>query len=325
MKKILLYVILGLLIVIAGVFSIKVLSNKDDDNIRTIKLAEVTHSPFYAPLYVAIEKSYFEDYGINVELILTSGANNVVAAVLSGDVEIGFSGPEASIYVYNENVKDYVQTFAGLTKRDGQFIVSRKKIDDFKISDLIGKEVIAGRPGGMPILNFTNALKKTNTKGVIINDSVDYANLTSAFLSGQGDFVNLFEPNATKLEKEGLGYVVGSIGTYSGEVPYTAFNAKKSFIKNNPELITNFRLALNDALDFVKNNSSDAIAKAILKQFPDTSLNDLTKIVNRYKEVDSWLDDTNISKKIFENLEDIMIDGGFIDKYVPYQDLIING
>lgn len=325
MKKILLYVILGLLIVIAGVFSIKVLSNKDDDNIRTIKLAEVTHSPFYAPLYVAIEKGYFEDYGINVELILTSGANNVVAAVLSGDVEIGFSGPEASIYVYNENVKDYVQTFAGLTKRDGQFIVSRKKIDDFKISDLIGKEVIAGRPGGMPILNFTNALKKTNTKGVIINDSVDYANLTSAFLSGQGDFVNLFEPNATKLEKEGLGYVVGSIGTYSGEVPYTAFNAKKSFIKNNPELITNFRLALNDALDFVKNNSSDAIAKAILKQFPDTSLNDLTKIVNRYKEVDSWLDDTNISKKIFENLEDIMIDGGFIDKYVPYQDLIING
>ncbi len=324
MKKLWLYILLGVLIITASIFTIKYFTNKEDDNIRTIKVAEVTHSPFYAPFYVAIEKGYFEDNGLNIDLILTSGANNVVAAVLSGDVEIGFSGPEATIYVYNENVKDYVQTFAGLTKRDGQFIVSRKKIDDFKMSDLSNKEVLAGRVGGMPILNFTNALKKTKTTNVKINDSIDFANLTSAFLSGQGDFVNLFEPNALKLEKEGFGYVVASIGIYSGEVPYTAFNAKKSFIENNKEVINSFKEALDKALLYVKDNSSENIAKAIIKQFPDTSLNDLIKIVNRYKEADSWLDNTFITEKMFENLEDIMIDGGFISKYVPYQDLIIN-
>ncbi|MDD4187887.1 MAG: ABC transporter substrate-binding protein [Bacilli bacterium] len=324
MKKILIYIILGLLILTASVFTVKYFKSEDDKGLRTIKLAEVTHSPFYAPFYVALEKGFFEEEGIKIDLILTSGANNVVAAVLSGDVEIGFSGPEATIYVYEENVKDYVQTFAGLTKRDGQFIVSREKNDNFKMSDLIGKEVVAGRPGGMPILNFTNALKKSDTTGVEINDSVDFANLTSAFLSGQGDFVNLFEPNATKLEKEGLGYVVASVGLYSGEVPYTAFNAKKSFIENNNEIINKMRKALNNGLEFVKNNPGEKIAKTILKQFPDTSLNDLTIIVNRYKEADSWLDNTYISKDMFENLEDIIIDGGFISKYVPYQDLIIN-
>lgn len=324
MRKILLYIVLGLLILTISVLTVKYFKNEDDESMRTIKLAEVTHSPFYAPFYVALEKGYFEKEEIKIDLILTSGANNVVAAVLSGDVEIGFSGPEATIYVYEENVKDYVQTFAGLTKRDGQFIVARNKYDNFKMSDLIGKEVVAGRPGGMPILNFANALKKSGTTGVIINDSVDFANLTSAFLSGQGDFVNLFEPNATKLEKEGLGYVVASVGLYSGEVPYTAFNAKKIFIENNKEIITKFRKSINNGLEFVKNNSSEDIAKAILKQFPDTSLNDLTIIVNRYKEADSWLDNTFISEKMFKNLEDIMIDGGFISKYVPYQNLIIN-
>lgn len=324
MKKIFLYVVLVIFIIAASVFTIKHFNRDEEDNIRTVKVAEVTHSPFYAPFYVAIEKGFFENKGINIDLILTSGANNVVAAVLSGDVEIGFCGPEATVYVYKEKVKDYVQTFAGLTKRDGQFIVSREKIEHFKMSNLVGKEVIAGRVGGMPILNFTNALKKTNTTGVKINNSVDFANLTSAFLSGQGDFVNLFEPNATKLEKEGFGYVVASVGAYSGEVPYTAFNAKISFIKNNKEIIIKFREALNEALTFVKDNSSEDISKIILKQFPDTSLNDLVKIVNRYKKADSWLKETFISQKMFENLEDIMIDGGFIDKYVPYQDLIIN-
>lgn len=324
MKKIILCIVLGVLIILAGIFTFKELNKEKEENIRTVKVAEVTHSPFYAPFYVAIEKDIFENKGINIDLVLTSGANNVVAAVLSGDAEIGFCGPEATIYVYNEKEKDYVQTFAGLTKRDGQFILSRAKIENFKMSDLVSKEVLAGRVGGMPILNFMNALKKTNTTGVKVNDSVDFANLTSAFLAGQGDFVNLFEPNATKLEKEKLGYVVASVGAYSGEVPYTAFNAKSNFISNNRELITKFREALNEALKYVKENTSEDVAKTILKQFPDTSLNDLVKIVNRYKEADSWLDDTFISQKMFENLQEIMIDGGFINKYVPYQDLIIN-
>ena len=317
------------LIIILFLFSMSIICqkiNKKKDNLEHIKVAEVTHSVFYAPLYVAIEKGYFQDYGLDIELILTPGADKVSAAVLSDDVEIGFCGPESSIYVYNGKEKDYIQSFAGLTKRDGQFIVSRKNIKNFKMEDLIGKEVLAGRKGGMPVLNFENALINSNIdkNEVNINTSVEFSALSGSFIGGQGEFVNLFEPNATKLEKEGYGYVVGSVGMISGEVPYTAFNAKKSYIKNNKETIKNFNKAINEGLKYVKEHDEKDIANAIINQFPDSSINDVTTIVKRYKESDSWLENTFISEKSFKNLEDIMIKANLIKEYVPYKDLIIN-
>lgn len=317
------------LIIILFLFSMFIICkkiNKKEDNLEHIKVAEVTHSVFYAPLYVAIEKGYFQDYGLDIELILTPGADKVSAAVLSNDVEIGFCGPESSIYVYNGKEKDYIQSFAGLTKRDGQFIVSRKNIKNFKMEDLIGKEVLAGRKGGMPVLNFENALINSNIdkNEVNINTSIEFSALSGSFIGGQGDFVNLFEPNATKLEKEGYGYVVGSVGMISGEVPYTAFNAKKSYIKNNKESIKNFNKAINEGLKYVKEHDEKDIANAIINQFPDSSINDVTTIVKRYKESDSWLENTFISEKSFKNLEDIMIKANLIKEYVPYKDLIIN-
>ena len=288
MKKILSIIII-ILIILLSVFFI---FNKKEktSNLVKVKVAEVTHSAFYAPWYVAIEKGYFEKNGIEVEVILTSGANNVVAAVLSNDVNVGLCGPEATIYVYNEGEEDYVQTFSGLTKRDGQFIVSRKKLNDFKIEDLIGKEVLAGRTGGMPELNFENALRNSNlnTNKVNINTTIDFASLSGAFIGGTGDFVNLFEPNATTLEKLGYGYVVASIGTFSGEMPYTAFNARKSYIENNKETLINFTRSIEEGLEFVKNNDAETIANVIINQFPDTSINDLIKIVKRYNDNDSW-------------------------------------
>lgn len=315
--------LIGLLIFLIACTLFLNINNKETDQ-NTIKVAEVTHSAFYTPFYVAIEKGFFNEINITIDLVLTSGANNVIASVLSGDTEIGFCGPEATIYVYNEGEKDYVQTFAGLTKRDGQFIVSREKINNFTLANLINKKVLAGRAGGMPIINYYNALKNQKIDNVITNDSVDFANLTSAFISGEGDFVNLFEPNATKLEKLGYGYVVASIGKYSGEVPYTAFNAKKSFIDNNKELISNFRKALNKGLQYTLNNDSKTLAKDIINLFPDTSLTDLEIIIERYKDADSWLTNTNISEKMFTNLEDMMIDANILKEYVNYQDLIIN-
>lgn len=323
MKKIY-YILIGLIIITMFVLIFTFSKESNTKDVTTIKVAEVTHSAFYTPFYVAIKNNYFKDNNIDIDLILTSGANNVVAAVLSKDVDIGLCGPEATIYVYNEGEKDYIKTFAGLTKRDGQFIVSRTKLDNFKLEDLIGKEVLAGRPGGMPIINFYNALKNENIKGVNTNDTVDFANLTSAFLSGTGDFVNLFEPNATKLEKMNKGYVVASVGMYAGEVPYTAFNARTSYIENNKKLINNFKDAINKGLEFTKNNNSKDIAKIIIDLFPDTSVEDLTTIIERYKNADSWLDNTFITEEMFKNLEDMMIDSKLLKEYVPYKDLIIN-
>ena len=323
MKKIY-YILIGLIIITMFVLIFTFSKESNTKDMTTIKVAEVTHSAFYTPFYVAIKNNYFKDNNIDIDLILTSGANNVVAAVLSKDVDIGLCGPEATIYVYNEGEKDYIKTFAGLTKRDGQFIVSRTKLDNFKLEDLIGKEVLAGRPGGMPIINFYNALKNENIKGVNTNDTVDFDNLTSAFLSGTGGFVNLFEPNATKLEKMNKGYVVASVGMYAGEVPYTAFNARTSYIENNKELINNFKDAINKGLKFTKNNNSKDIAKIIIDLFPNTSIEDLTTIIERYKNADSWLENTFISEEMFKNLEDMMIDSKLLTEYVPYKDLIIN-
>ena len=298
----------------------------DEKNLKSISLGEVTHSAFYAPLYVAMENGYFEEEGLKIDLTLISGANNVTAAVLSGDVEIGFCGPEATIYIYNGGEKDYIKTFAGLTKRDGQFLVSRKNIDSFDWSMLRGKEVLAGRVGGMPELNFENALKnaKIDKGEVDINTSVDFASLTSAFIGGEGDFVNLFEPNATKLVNMGFGYVVANIGEMSGEMPYTAFNARKSYIEENRDTIEKFTRAISKGLEFCRDKKKKKIAEIIIGQFPDTSINDLEVIVKRYKDADSWLETPIVSKELFENLEDIMIDSKQIKEYVPFEDLVEN-
>ena len=316
------YIILISLIIL---FSIFLLLPKKEKQNNKIKLAEVTHSVFYSPLYVAIEKGYFQDENIDIELILTPGADKVSTAVLSKDVQIGLAGAESAIYVYEKNKKDYLQIFCGLTKRDGQFIISKNKEANFTLENLYGKEILVGRSSGMPALNFLNALKNENidSSKIKINYNIDFASLSGAFIGGTGDYVNLFEPNALKLEQEGYGHVVASIGMLSGEMPYTTFYARKSFIEENHDIIKGFTKAINRGLKFVKDNDEYTIAKIILKQFPDTSLNDLAKIIKRYKDADSYLDNYYISEKLLTNLEDLLIDYDLINDYVPYNKLIL--
>jgi len=315
------FIIIGLILIL--VFSIILVNTKKKKD--TIRVGEVAHSIFYAPMYVAIENKYFEEEGLNIELLLTSGADKVSAALLSNDIDVGFAGAESIIYIYDKGESNYFQAFAGLTKRDGQFIVGRKK-EELNYNDLKGKEVVVGRKGGMPSLNFINALENQNINkdDVNINYSIDYAALSGAFISGVGDYVNLFEPNATKLENLGLGYIVSSVGKYSNEVPYTAFFARKKYIENNKDVIKKFKNAINKGLEYVKNHNEEDVAKTIINQFNDTSLNDLITIIKRYKDNDAWLDNTFITEKSFKNLQDIMINANLLDKYVDYNDLIIN-
>lgn len=321
MKKSLIIISSLLLCIFVIVYSYKFNNDKD-----TVKVAEVTHSIFYTPLYVAIENGYFNDEGLDIELILTSGADKVASAVLSNDVQIGFAGPESAIYVYKNGEKDYLVTFAGLTKRDGQFIVSRNENDNFKIEDLYGKEVLVGRNGGMPMLNFVNGVKSNNgdiTK-INVNTSIDFANLTGTFISGVGDYVNLFEPNALKLEKMGLGHVVASVGKYSGEMPYTAFYSRKSYIDNNKDTVRRFNNAINRGIKYVNDHNAKEIANIIKNQFNDMDINDIEIIVDRYKKNDSWFNNTTILEDYYINLENIMINNDLLDEYVPFDELVIN-
>lgn len=326
MKKKIIITLLCLLVIIISIFIItKINKNKKSDLIK-IKLAEVTHSSFYTPLYVSFENGYFEEEGLEIELILTPGADKVSAAVLSNDVEIGFAGAESAIYVYEQNEKDYLQLFGGLTKRDGQFIVTRNNYENFELEDLYDKEILVGRSTGMPALNFLNALKNNNIdiNKINVNYSVEFAALSGTFIGGTGDFVNLFEPNATNLEKEGYGKVVASIGMLSGEVPYTAFYARKSYIDKNPEIIKKFTNAINKGLEYTLNNDATTIANDIIDQFPDTNIKDLALMIERYKEYDCWLENPYISEKLFTNLEDFLIDFDLLEKYVPYSNLVNN-
>ena len=326
-KKIITILIALILIAVIIITSIKITNKEEENNdLRTIRLAEVTHSVFYAPMYVAIENGYFESEGIEIDLILTSGADKVSAAVLSDTVDVGFAGTESSIYVYAGGESDYLVTFAGLTKRDGQFILARDCSSKFELSDLYGKEILVGRAGGMPAVNFLNAMKNAgmDVNKINVNYSIDFASLSGSFIGGVGDYVNLFEPTATTVVNVSDACIVDSIGRLSGEVPYTAFYARKSYLEENEELLLGFTRAIAKGLEFVLNNDSKTTASVILPEFPDSALNDIITIIDNYKEYDSWLTTPYISEESFNNLQDMLIDNNLIEDYVPYSDLIHN-
>ena len=326
-RKIIIYFI-GVLLLFICVCAVLFDFNKTSNNLTKITLAEVAHTIFYAPQYVAIENGYFVDLGIDIELILTPGADKVTAALLSGDADIGFSGSEATIYVYNGGEKDYIKTFAQLTQNDGTFLVSRKKIKNFSLDDLRGKDVIGGRANGMPEMTLEYALKQNGIdprKDLNIDTSIDFAAMSGAFIGGQGDFVTLFEPTALEIERGGYGYVVASVGELGGIVPYTSYSARTSYIDNNTNLISNFTKAIQMGLDYVHTHTDLEVAEIIKEQFPDTSLDDLKETIRRYRAIGAWPKTTDFSKDSFEHLQDIMIDYGALDKTVSYDKLIYNG
>ena len=328
-KKVLIYILCGVFIFFVASLVLFDFNKKTDTNkLKKVTMAEVAHTIFYAPQYVAIEKGYFKDYGIDLEVILTPGADKVSAAVLSGDAQIGFSGSEATIYVYNGGEKDYLKTFAQLTQKDGTFIVSRKNYKNFKLEDLKGKDIIGGRAAGMPEMTLEYALKQNGIdpkKDVNIDTSVEFAAMGGAFIGGQGDFVTLFEPTALQVERQGYGHVVASVGELGGIVPYTSYSARGSYIKNNKDVITNFTKAIQKGLDYVEHHSDKEVANAIINQFPDTSLSELTEVIKRYRKINTWPKTTKFSKKSFDHIQDIMIDYGAINKKVSYNKLIYNG
>lgn len=290
-----------------------------------VTLNEVAHSIFYAPQYVAIEKGYFEEEGIDLQLITGFGADKTMAAVLSGEADIGFMGSEASIYVYSQNPDDYIVNFAQLTQRAGNFLVARTPMENFQWQDLRGKSILGGRKGGMPQMVFEYILKKNNldpATDMEINQGIDFGSTAAAFSGGQGDFTVEFEPGATTLEKEGAGYVVASLGVDSGYVPYTAYSARASFLEQNPQLIQGFVNALQKGMDYVQTHTPEEIAEVIAPQFKETELEDITTIVTRYYEQDTWKENLIFEEDSFTLLQDILDEAGELEERVPYEDLV---
>ena len=305
-------------------------SQQEKKELDKITIAEVTHSVFYAPQYAAITQGFFEEEGIEVDLIDAQGADKTMAALISGEADIGLMGPEASIYVYKQGSKDYAINFAQLTKRDGSFIVSREKNDDFSYEDMTGKEILGGRAGGVPLMTLEYLLKN---KGLTIGENksagevnvrsdVQFGVMAGAFAAGEGDYTTAFEPTATQLEKQGAGYIVASVGQDAGEIPFTCYSATKSYMDENSDLVQRFTNALYKGQQWVQKASDEEIAKAMQPFFEDTSLDDLKVVAQKYKEIDAWASDPILKEESLNRLMDVMIEGGELDEKIPYDSVV---
>jgi len=292
-----------------------------------VSVCEVTHSIFYAPQYAAMNLGFFGEEGIEIELTNGQGADKVMAAVLSDNVDIGFSGPEAAIYVYNEGKADYAEVFAQLTKRDGSFLVGREEDTDFSWDKIRGKKVLPGRKGGVPYMTLEYVIRQNGLdpyKDTTLDNSIQFALMAGAFTSGTGDYVTLFEPTASMLEKEEKGYIVSSIGEESGEIPYTSYFAKKSFIKENSELIERFTRAVYKGQQWVAVHDAEEIAEVVASSFPDTEMDLLTTVIQRYKDIDVWNSDPVLKEESFELLQEVMTQAGELKKKAPYEKVVNN-
>lgn len=321
MKK---FVSLLLTITLLGSILLTGCADKGTGN-QEVVLNEVAHSIFYAPMYVAIEEGYFAEEGIDLTLVTGFGADKTMTAVLSGEADIGFMGSESTIYTYLGDTDDYVVNFAQLTQRAGNFLVSREPIDDFQWEDLKGKTVLGGRKGGMPQMVFEYILKTNGidpATDLTIDQSIDFGSTAAAFSGGNGDFSVEFEPHATALETKGDGYVVASLGEDSGYVPYTAFSAKSSYIKENPEIIQGFTNALQKGMNYVNSHTPAEIAKTIAPQFEETDMETLTKIVERYYNQDTWKENLVFEEESFVLLQNILEEAGELPERVPYTELV---
>lgn len=293
--------------------------------LQKVRLIEVTHSLFYTPQYVAITQGFFEEEGLEIELTDGKGADKCMAALLSGEADIAFMGPEASVYVYVQGREDYAINFAQLTQRDGSFLVAREPDPDFTFEKLRGKEVLGGRKGGMPYMTLEYVVKKHGlTPGVDVNlrTDVQFDVLAGAFIGGEGDYVTLFEPVAATLEKEGKGYVVASIGEEGGYIPYTCYSTTKSFMEENPDIVQKFTNAIYKAMLWVQNHTLEEIAEAVKPQFPDVDDEVLVKLIERYRDQDSWKPDLIITEEGLDHMMYIMELAGELDKKADYNAIV---
>lgn len=328
MKKTIL-IIISVLILISIVVGIVIYKNnsKPDTGLNKINVNEVTRSVFYAPQYVAISEGFFAKHGIDIDLTTGQGADAVMTAVLANQCDIGFAGPEASIYVYNEGKEDYTEVFAQLTKKDGSFLISKNKTDNFSWQDLKGKTVIPGRKGGVPYMTLEYVLKKNGIdpqKDLTLDDSIKFDLMAGAFASGNADYVTLFEPTASLTQSQNKGYIVASVGKEAGEIPYTAYFAKKSYIKNNENIIQNFTNAIYEGQKWVKSHSANEIAKSIQSFFPSTDIDQLTAAIKSYQDIDAWSDTPILKEEAFNRLQEVMTMAGELKNTVPYDKIINN-
>ena len=298
----------------------------DEEGLTKIRLNEVTHSVFYAPLYVAIEKGYFEEEGLEIELTNGGGADASMTALLSKTADIGLMGPETVIYVQKQGKLDAPKVFGQLTQKDGSFLVSRTPQPNFSWNDLKGKEILAGRRGGVPAMTFEYVLNELGMteEDYTLNYDVQFNLMTSAFIGGTADYCTVFEPTASEYQANGTWHIVASVGEQSGEIPYTSFIALDSFIKNNKDVVKSFLKALKKAHEFMATNNEKIVAESIVKQFPSTTINSIETSLKSYKGINAWKTNLQATESSFDRLQNVMMNAGELTSKVAFNKLVDN-
>lgn len=300
---------------------------KKEAGLKKIVLNEVTRSVFYAPLYVAVSKGYFEAEGLELEIVTGGGSDASMTALLAGEADFALMGPETGVYVINEGKTDHPMIIGQLTKRDGSFLLGRESTDNFSWDQLRGKSVIGGRVGGMPYMTLMYVLNKnglTPGEDVEVINNIQFNLMGGAFTGGTGDYVTLFEPTATQFQNNGSGYIVANIGLESGEVPYTAFMASQETIKNDPALVTKFIRAVAKAQKWVISATDTQIAEAMRPFFPDADIPTLEIVAKSYRDTDSWMKDPVMTEDAFERLLEIIDFNGQLKAKVEFGELVDN-
>lgn len=304
-------------------------AGKSNDGKVKVRLNEVTRSVFYAPMYIAIENGYFSENNIEIDLQTGQGADKVMQAVLSNSADIGFCGPEQVIYINNQGREDYPVVFAQLTQKDGSFLVGRENSDNFNWNDIKGKDVIGGRPGGVPAMALEYAMKNNNIDpktDVNMVTNIDFAATAGAFKGGTGDYVALFEPTASAIEKEGSGKILASIGEETGLIPYTCYFTTKSYMDKNPEIVENFTKAIYKGQQWFFSHSTDEIAECISPYFPGTDIDTIKTVIDNYKNIDALAHDPEIKEENLNRLMDIIqdYDSSLIPQRPSFDEIVDN-
>ena len=314
-------------LVLVSVFALLLLTGcRQDDGLPRVTVNEVTHSVFYAPQYVAMSQGFFEEEGLEVELLNGGGADKVMTSVLTGEVQIGLAGPEACIYVHLEGSEDAPKVFAQLTNCDGAFLVGRAE-EAFDWENLRGKTIIGGRKGGVPEMTLEYVMKQNGVVpqvDAVVDTSVQFNMMAGAFTGGNGDYVALFEPTATEVELAGQGYVLCSIGAESGEIPYTAYFASQSYLKEHGDLVQKFTNAIAKGQKWVENHTDLEVAQAIQNQFPDTDLAVLQQVSARYRAIGAWKAVPTMESEDFDRLMDVMEEAGELEARVEFDRFVTN-
>ena len=318
MKKKLIYLLLAVVCALA----VPCAAASCSDGKKLVRINEVTHSVFYAPLYLADALGYFKDEGFEIELTNGGGADATMAAVLSGGADIGFCGPEAAIYVEIGGSEDQPMVFGQLTKRDGSFLVGREAEPNFDWNNLEGKEILAGRPGGVPFMTFEYVMKNHNVTANL-NSDVAFNMMTSAFLGGVADYCTVFEPVASEIQKQGQGYIVASVGEESGEIPYTCFIAKQSYIDKNGENIEGLLRAITKAIKYLNESDTAKVAEYLSDYFVDTSIESIKTSIESYKSIDAWVTNMAMKEQAFERLQDVIDLAGELERRVDFDDVVL--